>query len=135
LDKIGLQLTPIKQILTNFTISPNQLLIKSLKLKPLVNAITDLGYQVVSGAEKYQFVKPGPGGSDAGNVKKEWEYTLKLRDQNKNDPFAIEAGDLVAEYFSTPRRLGMIRLMESPYYRPQFKNEEFISILQEMFPQ
>jgi hypothetical protein len=209
-----------------------------------VNAITDLGYQVVSGAEKYQFVKPGPGGSDTGSIKidiltgpqsrfhgtrvkadtrrarpkpsvgihahpvdealtleqgllpimltstlssgeawkseiflphpytfsmmklfafkdrlndpnkefgryhaldlytilattteKEWEYALKLRDQNKNDPFAIEAGDLVAEYFSTPRRLGMIRLMESPYYRPQFKNEEFISILKEMFPQ
>ena len=27
----------------------------------------------------------------------------------------------------------MIRLMESPYYRPELQNEEFMSALQEMF--
>lgn len=37
-----------------------ELLIESSKLKPLVGAITGLGYQVVPGAENYQFVKPGP---------------------------------------------------------------------------
>ncbi|MBW2368519.1 MAG: hypothetical protein JRH15_11605 [Deltaproteobacteria bacterium] len=220
-----------------------ELLIESSKLKPLVIAITDLGYIVVPGAEKYQFVKPGPGGSDVGGVKidiltgpqsrfhgtrvkvdarrarpkpsvgihahpvdealtleegllpimltgtlssgeaweseiflphpytfsmmklfafrdrfadpnkefgryhaldlytilattteQEWEYAFQLRDQYKNDPPAKEAGNLVSEYFSSRERLGMIRLMESPYYRPELQNEEFMSALQEMFP-
>src|SRR4030042_3398556 len=35
------------------------LLIQSAKLKPLAKAFVRLGYQVVPGAEKYQFVKPG----------------------------------------------------------------------------
>ena len=220
-----------------------ELLIESSKLKPLVNAIAELGYQVVPGAEKYQFAKPGPGGTDAGGIKidiltgpqsrfqgtrvkadtrrarpkpsvgihahpvdealtleegllpivltgtlssgeaweseiflphpytfsmmklfasrdrlgdpskefgryhaldlytilattteEEWEYALQLRDQYKNDPPAKEAGNLVSEYFSSQERLGMIRLMESPYYRPELQNEGFISALQEMFP-
>ena len=38
-----------------------ELLIDAGKLKPLAQAITRLGYRVVPGAEKYQFVKPGPG--------------------------------------------------------------------------
>jgi hypothetical protein len=46
-----------------------ELLIESKKLKPLAEAFAGLGYQVVAGAEKYQFVKPGPGGEGAGNVK------------------------------------------------------------------
>lgn len=46
-----------------------ELLIESKKLKPMAEAIDRLGYQVVSGAENYQFVKPGPGGADAGSVK------------------------------------------------------------------
>ena len=220
-----------------------ELLIESSKLKPLVNAITDLGYQVVPGAEKYQFAKPGPGGTDVGGIKidiltgpqsrfhgtrvkadarrvrpkpsvgihahpvdealtleegllpivltgtltsgeaweseiflphpytflmmklfafrdrfedhnkefgryhaldlftilattteKEWDYALKLRDHQKNDPFAIEAARLVSEYFSAPDRLGMIRLRESPYYRPELQIEKFMSALQELFP-
>ena len=46
-----------------------ELLIQSAKLKPLAEAIARLGYQLVPGAEKYQFVKPGPGGVQAGSVK------------------------------------------------------------------
>jgi hypothetical protein len=38
-------------------------------LKPLADAIARLGYQVVPGAENYQFVKPGPGGVKAGSIK------------------------------------------------------------------
>ncbi|MBT8373178.1 MAG: hypothetical protein KJO34_19590, partial [Deltaproteobacteria bacterium] len=64
----------------------------------------------------------------------EWEYALQLRDQYKDDPPAKEAGSLVAEYFSSQERLGMIRLMESPYYRPELQNKDFMSALQEMFP-
>jgi hypothetical protein len=46
-----------------------ELLMESEKLKPLADAITKLGYQVVPGAENYQFVKPGPGGTEAGSLK------------------------------------------------------------------
>lgn len=46
-----------------------ELLIDSTKLRPLAEAITNLGYQVVPGAENYQFVKPGLGGADAGGIK------------------------------------------------------------------
>ena len=45
------------------------LLIEPSKLNPLVRAIARLGYKVVPGAEKYQFVKPGPEGSEAGSIK------------------------------------------------------------------
>lgn len=219
------------------------LLIEPSKLRPLVNAITEIGYQVVTGAEKYQFAKPGYKGTDVGGIKidiltgprsrfqgtrvktdtrrarpnpsvgihahpvdealtleegllpivltgklssgeaweseiflphpytfsimklfafrdrlndpnkefgryhaldlytilattteEEWEYALLLRDQFKNDPPAKEAGSLVSEYFSSQQRLGMIRLLESPYYRPELQDEEFMSALQEMFP-
>jgi hypothetical protein len=46
-----------------------ELLIESEKLKPLADAIARLGYHVVSGAEKYQFIKPGLEDGDAGSVK------------------------------------------------------------------
>ncbi|MBU1397810.1 MAG: hypothetical protein KKH85_02770 [Proteobacteria bacterium] len=46
-----------------------ELLIEPAKLKPLAEAITRLGYKVVKGAEKYQFVKPGRGGDKAGSIK------------------------------------------------------------------
>jgi hypothetical protein len=46
-----------------------ELLIDSSRLKPIASAITSLGYQVVPGAENYQFFKPGPGGTDAGSFK------------------------------------------------------------------
>ena len=46
-----------------------ELLIESEKLKPLAAAIKRLGYQAVAGAEKYQFVRPGPGRADPGGVK------------------------------------------------------------------
>ena len=46
-----------------------ELLIDAQKLKPLAAAISRLGYRVVPGAEKYQFVKPGPGGGEAGSIK------------------------------------------------------------------
>jgi len=46
-----------------------ELLIESEKLKPLADAIARLGYRVVPGAEQYQFVKPGSGGTEAGSLK------------------------------------------------------------------
>jgi hypothetical protein len=220
-----------------------ELLIESSKLRPLVSALAELGYQVVPGAEKYQFAKPGPDGTDVGGIKidiltgpqsrfqgtrvkadtrrarpkpsvgihahpvdealtleegllpivltgtlssgeawesdiflphpytfsmmklfafrdrlddpnkefgryhaldlytilattteEEWEYALHLRDRYKDDLSAKEAGNLVSEYFSSQERKGMLRLMESPYFRPELQNEDFMSALQEMFP-
>ena len=46
-----------------------ELLIASAKLKPLADAIDKLGYQVVRGAEKYQFAKPGPRGDATAGIK------------------------------------------------------------------
>jgi hypothetical protein len=220
-----------------------ELLIESAKLKPLAEAIDRLGYRVVTGAEKYQFVKAGPGDAEAGSVKidlltgpqiqfhgtrvrvdtrrarpnpsvgihahpvdealtleegllrktlagtlssgeswqgevflphpytfslmklfafrdrlddadkefgryhaldlytilattieEEWEHALTLRDQYRKQPYAMEAGTLVAEHFSAVDSMGMIRLRESPYYRPELQLDEFMSALQAMFP-
>jgi len=46
-----------------------EFLIESAQLKPLAEALEKLGYQATPGAEKYQFVKPGQGGTEAGNIK------------------------------------------------------------------
>jgi hypothetical protein len=46
-----------------------ELLIDSKKLKPLSDAFNKLGYEVVPGAAKFQFAKPGPEGSLVGGVK------------------------------------------------------------------
>jgi hypothetical protein len=220
-----------------------ELLIESSKLRPLAGAFAELGYEVVPGAEKYQFFKPGISGTDVGGIKidiltgpqsrfqgtpvkadnrrarpnpsvgihahpvdealtleeglraivltgalssdetweseiflpqpytflmmklfafrdrlndpnkefgryhaldlytilattteEEWKYALQLRDQYKNDPSTQKAGNLVSKYFSFQERIGMIRLMESPYYRAELQNEDFMSALQEIFP-
>lgn len=220
-----------------------ELLIDSAKLKPLAEAILRLDYQVLPGAEKYQFVKPGPGGADAGSIKidiltgpqsrfqgtrvrtdarrarpnpsvgihahpvdeaptleegilpvtlagklgsgelwqaevflphpytflmmklfafrdrlgdadkefgryhaldlytilattteEEWRYALELSDQQGDEPYVMEAGRLVSKHFSALDRLGMIRLRESSYYRPELQLDEFMSALQELFP-
>lgn len=220
-----------------------ELLINSAKLNPLADAIDKLGYKAVQGAEKYQFVKPGPEGIEAGSLKidiltgpqrffngtkvktdarrarprpsvgihahpvdeaptlesgvlpvllegelssgdpwscevflphpytfsmmklfafkdrfedpdkeygryhaldlymilattteKEWESALERRDQQDGEPIVEEAGQLVSEYFSTLDRLGMVRIRESLYYRPELQLDEFISALQELFP-
>lgn len=220
-----------------------ELLIESAKLRPLAEAIARLGYQVVPGAEKYQFVKPGPEGTNVGSVKidlltgpqtcfratrvkadarrarpnpsvgihahpvdeaptleegllpitlegelssgepwqaevflphpytfsmmklfafrdrlddadkefgryhaldlytilattteEEWRYALELGDHQRDQPYVLDAGRLVSEHFFALDRLGMVRLRESPYYRPELQLDEFMSALQELFP-
>lgn len=220
-----------------------EFLIDSEKIRPLSEALYRLGFQVVHGSEKYQFVKPGPGGSITGSVKidlltgpqarfqgtkvrtdarrarpnpsvgihahpvdeaptleegllsvslkgkpgsndsrqaavllphpytfsmmklfafrdrlddadkefgryhvldlytilattteEEWRFALSLRDQHGNDPFVVEAGHIVRELFSSPNSTGIIRLRESAYYRPELQLNEFMSVLQELFP-
>ncbi len=46
-----------------------ELIIQSSRLEPLAGAIARLGYKVIPGAENYQFLKPGPGGIEAGSIK------------------------------------------------------------------
>ncbi len=46
-----------------------ELLIHPENLKPMAEAIKKLGYEVVKGAEKYQFIKSGLGGGKAGSIK------------------------------------------------------------------
>lgn len=46
-----------------------ELLIDSVRLKPLSDALKRLGYQSITGAEKYQFAKPGPMGGPGGGLK------------------------------------------------------------------
>jgi hypothetical protein len=46
-----------------------ELLIESGKLRHLSEALSRLGYRVVPGSEKYQFVKPGPQGNMVGGIK------------------------------------------------------------------
>jgi len=46
-----------------------ELLIDSVKLKPLALAISDLEYEPVPGAEKYQFIKDADGGAGAAKLK------------------------------------------------------------------
>ena len=46
-----------------------ELLVDSAKLKPLAQAISDLNYKPVPGAEKYQFVKPAREGMETARVK------------------------------------------------------------------
>jgi hypothetical protein len=220
-----------------------ELLIEPAKLEPFAQAISRLGYRVVRGAEKYQFVRPGPGGADAGSIKidiltgpqscftgtrvkadarraqpnpsvgvhahpmnevpmfeegllartlygplstgelwqaevflpqpytflimklfafrdrvhdankefgryhaldmytilattmeSEWDFALELSRRYRGDPYMIEAGQLISDHFSALDRLGMIRLRESPYYRPELRLSEFMSALKELFP-
>jgi hypothetical protein len=220
-----------------------EVLIESVKARPLAEALERLGYEVFPGAEKYQFVKTGPGGGAAGSVKvdiltgpqacfqdtrvrvdarrarpkpsvdihahpvdealtleegllpvplkgrlrsgdpweseisiphpytflmmklfafkdrlddpdkefgryhaldlysilattseEEWQYGLEMRDRYSAQPYVIEAGALVSEYFSHLDHLGVVRLQESPYYRPKLQLDAFISALKELFP-
>lgn len=46
-----------------------EFLIESHRLKPLAESLKRLGYEVISGAEKYQFAKPGPTGGREGCLK------------------------------------------------------------------
>ena len=219
-----------------------ELLIDAGKVKPLALALSRLGYAVVPGAEKYQFVKPGPGGGKAGSIKidiltgprtrfdgttvktdirrarpnpsvgihahpvdetptleeglltetltgnlstgipwqaevylphpytfammklfafrdrlgdadkeygryhaldlytimattteSEWREALAMRERYAKEPYVKEAGRLVSKYFAGLDSLGMIRMRESRYYRPQLQLADFMSTMKELF--
>jgi hypothetical protein len=70
----------------------------------------------------------------ATTSEREWREALRFRDQRADDPYVIEAGDMVSKHFSALDCLGMIRLRESRYYRPELQLAEFMSALHEVFP-
>ena len=70
----------------------------------------------------------------ATTSEEEWRCGLDMRDRYRSQPYVIEAGRLVSEYFSHPDYLGVVRLKESPYYRPELQLDAFISALEELFP-
>jgi hypothetical protein len=70
----------------------------------------------------------------ATTTEEEWRYALELRSQQGDQPYVLEAGRLVSEHFSALDCLGMIRMRESSYYRPELQLDEFMSALQELFP-
>jgi hypothetical protein len=47
---------------------------------------------------------------------------------------ALQKGQLVVKFFSALYKLGMIRLRESSYYRPELQLDEFMSAMKELFP-
>ena len=70
----------------------------------------------------------------ATTMESEWDFALELSRRYRGDPYMIEAGQLISDHFSALDRLGMIRLRESPYYRPELRLGEFMSALKELFP-
>jgi hypothetical protein len=67
-------------------------------------------------------------------VEDEWNQGLMMRDNYADHPFVRQAGQLVSEYFSILSGRGIIRMMESPYYRSEFQLEEFMAGMKELFP-
>lgn len=70
----------------------------------------------------------------ATTTENEWNQALDFAEQYKEEDCVIEAGDLVTNLFSQNNQMGIIRLKESPYYRSDFQLPEFMSGLQELFP-
>jgi hypothetical protein len=64
----------------------------------------------------------------------EWRDALEMRNRHADDPYVREAGRLVSTYFSDLNQMGMIRMRESRYYRPELQLEDFMSAVQELFP-
>jgi hypothetical protein len=58
-----------------------------------------------------------------------------MRDQHDGELIIDETKRLVSKFFSALESPGMIRLRESPYYRDGMQLDDFMSALQELFPQ
>jgi hypothetical protein len=71
----------------------------------------------------------------ATTTEEEWVQAPALREEYKTNVHVIETGEIVSEFFSSAEDMGIIRLKESPYYKPDFQLDDFMSILQELFPQ
>jgi len=63
----------------------------------------------------------------------EWRGALAMRERYAKDPYVMETGILVSKYFSSLDSLGMIRMRESRYYRPELQLADFMSTMKELF--
>lgn len=69
----------------------------------------------------------------ATTTEPEWQLALELKALHKKDPIALEAGRLIGDYFANLEQPGVIRLRESPYFRPDLQVDDFMSALKELF--
>jgi len=65
----------------------------------------------------------------------EWAECREFTNTLKTNSVLMEAGKIVAEYFSGRDQLGLVRLQEHAYYQPNFEIDSFISVLRELFPE
>lgn len=63
----------------------------------------------------------------------EWNQALELRARFAGEIAVIEAGHIVRDNFSTKSSVGMLRLRDSAYYRPELQLDGFLSALHELF--
>ncbi|MBU2622978.1 MAG: hypothetical protein KKD92_11740, partial [Proteobacteria bacterium] len=70
----------------------------------------------------------------ATTMESEWKQALRFHNRYRDDSHVIEAGRLVAKFFSAFDSMGIIRLRESSYYRPELQLDEFMSAMQDLFP-
>ena len=65
---------------------------------------------------------------------REWEKAIALGERHRSAPEVKEAGTIVAQHFLSPTSTGMLRLRESPYFRPEMQLDDFISAPRLLFP-
>ncbi|HUT09596.1 MAG TPA: hypothetical protein VMY42_03800, partial [Thermoguttaceae bacterium] len=69
----------------------------------------------------------------ATTAENEWDEALQLRETHRAAPVVVEAAQIVRDHFSGQDSLGMLRLRESPYSRPDLQLDEFVAALHELF--
>jgi hypothetical protein len=69
----------------------------------------------------------------ATTTEDEWNAFAVFRKRLGDESHVKEAGTIVEEYFSGMNKVGIIRMRESRYYRPDLQLDDFISILKETF--
>ncbi len=64
----------------------------------------------------------------------EWKEALALRGRHRSEQAVVEATRIANQQFSSVTSLGILRLRESPYFRPALQLDEFTKALAELFP-
>jgi hypothetical protein len=70
----------------------------------------------------------------ATTTEKEWDEALELREAHRAAPVVVEAARIVRGHFSGKDGMGMLRLRESPYSRPELQLDDFLAALHELLP-
>ncbi len=64
----------------------------------------------------------------------EYDRARELATRSRSNPHFMRACDIVAEEFTDPTSLGMLRLREHRLFRDEFRLDEFAAVLGEIFP-